>query len=386
MNHRFLESLQGMRIIKSFSSERFESARIGSAIEDFHSEAARNRTLLFSEIPARHVADAFLVSAALALSYMAFTQGRLQTGGFIMYVGLCMRTIMPVAEFSRQLLQLNRSVGGASRIDEILSYASPLQDGPREAEELGKAIEVKDVSFSYSQDGHPVLDGVNITVGRGETVALVGASGSGKTTLVDLVLRLYDPTGGSILYDGTDIREFKQRPYRKNFGVVAQEPVLFHMSVRENIVYSRADDDDRLQRAIEIANVAEFIPRLPEGLNSIVGDRGVMLSGGQRQRIAIARAVYGEPSILVLDEATSALDSKSELEVQNAIARAVEGLTAVIIAHRLSTIVHADRIVVLNEGRVEAVGRHGELLETSKTYRFLHDLQHGALGAGKGAP
>jgi ABC-type multidrug transport system fused ATPase/permease subunit len=374
-----------MRIIKSFSSERFESARIGSAIEDFHSEAARNRTLLFAEVPARHVADAVLVSAALALSYHAFSQGRLQTGGFIMYVGLCMRTIMPVAEFSKQLLQLNKSVGGASRIDEVLSYTSPLQDGPREAEDLREAIEVRDVSFAYGPGGHPVLDKVNMTVGRGETVALVGASGSGKTTLVDLILRLYDPTEGAILYDGTDIREFRQRPYRKNFGVVAQEPILFHMSVRENIVYSRPDDERRLRRAIEIANVAEFVPRLPEGLDSIVGDRGVMLSGGQRQRIAIARAVYGEPSILVLDEATSALDSKSELEVQNAIARAVEGLTAIIIAHRLSTIVHADRIVVLDEGRVEAVGRHEELLNKSDTYRFLHKLQHGSLGAGEGA-
>jgi ABC-type multidrug transport system fused ATPase/permease subunit len=374
-----------MRIIKSFSSERFESRRVTDAIDSFQRENIRNSTIHFAEIPARQIADAILVSLALALSFFAYTKGRLETGGFVLYVGLCMRAIAPIAGFSRQLLLLNKSVGGASRITEILSYKNPLTDGPVGAEELQDRIELHDVDFSYSPGGRKVLDGVNLVIGKNETVALVGPSGSGKTTLADLVLRLYDPTRGSITYDGRDLRELRQRPYRKNFGVVGQEPVLFHVSLKDNIVYSRKFDEQKLERAIRIANAGEFIGHFPNGIETVVGDRGVMMSGGQRQRVAIARAVYGSPSILVLDEATSSLDSKSEMEVQAAIAEAVKGVTALIIAHRLSTILKADKIVVLNEGRVEAVGRHPALLEQSPTYRDLYNLQFGATQFRAGA-
>jgi subfamily B ATP-binding cassette protein MsbA len=385
LGHQFLESIQGMRIIKSFSSERFESRRVVDAIEEYRRENVRNKTIHFAETPARHMADALLVCSALGLSFMAYNQGRLGTGGFILYVALCMRAIVPIAGLSRQILLLNKSVGGATRVTEILAYVSPLTDGPGKADELRESIELHDVDFSYDAGGRKVLDKVNLTIGKNETVALVGPSGSGKTTLADLVLRLYDPTGGNVTYDGTDIREFRQRPYRKNFGVVGQDPVLFHMSLKDNIVYSRDFDESQLKHAVTIANAEEFISHFPNGIETVVGDRGVMMSGGQRQRIAIARAVYGSPSILILDEATSSLDSKSELEVQGAIAEAVKGVTALIIAHRLSTILKADKIVVLNEGRVEAVGQHPSLLEESPTYRELYNLQFGATQFQSGA-
>lgn len=379
MGHRFLETLQGMRIIKSFSAERFESRRVLDAIEDFRQESVRNKAIHFVETPARHMADAFLVSIALALSFAAYSSGRLGTGGFVLYVGLCMRAVVPIAGLSRQILRLNKSVGGASRVTEVLAYVSPLTDGAKAAGELRECIELHQVDFAYESSDRKVLDRVSLTIGKNESVALVGPSGSGKSTLADLVLRLYDPIGGTVTYDGTDLREFLQRPYRRNFGVVAQEPVLFHMSLKENIVYSRKYDQAKLERAVRIANAGEFIAQFPQGMETVVGDRGVMMSGGQRQRIAIARAVYDSPSILVLDEATSSLDSKSEMEVQAAIAEAVKGVTALIIAHRLSTILKADKIVVLNEGRVEAVGRHPSLLDESPTYRDLYNLQFGSL-------
>src|SRR5262249_45141856 len=191
----------------------------------------------------------------------------------------------------------------------------------------------------------------------------------------DLLLRLFDVGEGAIRYDGTDIRDFTQASYRGHFGVVAQESLLFNATVRENVVFSRALAADALEHALWAANALEFVEELPQGLNTVLGDRGLRLSGGQQQRIAIARAIYGRPSILVLDEATSALDSEAEREVQKAIERIGREMTMVVIAHRLSTIIHADRIVVLNRGRIEAVGPHREILETSPTYRRLHALQ-----------
>jgi len=237
------------------------------------------------------------------------------------------------------------------------------------------------VSFSYG--GEPVLSGVSFEIGRGEMVALVGASGVGKSTVADLLLRFYDPVAGTVTLDGRDVRTLRQDDYRRLFGVVSQEALLFNTTIRDNIVYGREGlDEADVVRAARIANAHDFIVELPDGYATVVGDRGIRLSGGQRQRIAIARAVVGRPAILVLDEATSALDSESERVVWEAIDRAVQGTTALVIAHRLSTVLRADRIVVLGRGGVvEAVGRHAELLERSETYRHLHRLQFGAAGA-----
>jgi ABC-type multidrug transport system fused ATPase/permease subunit len=265
-------------------------------------------------------------------------------------------------------------LGGASRIMEIFATHNAMPDGTQKPSALNDRIELQHVSFAY-RDGSPVLRDINLTVRKGETVALVGPSGGGKTTLMDLILRLYDPTEGVILYDGVDVRQFRQRAYRQNFGVVPQDPFLFHTTVRDNIVYSRQADDATIDYAITAANAKEFVERLPQGLDTIAGPRGTQPSGGQRQRIAIARAIYGRPSILFLDEATSSLDSESEHAVQEAIARIVKDMTAIIIAHRLSTVAHADRVVVIADGRIEAEGRHDEVMAQSVTYRRLYGLQ-----------
>jgi ABC-type multidrug transport system fused ATPase/permease subunit len=211
---------------------------------------------------------------------------------------------------------------------------------------------------------------------KGEFVALVGPSGVGKSTLADLLLRLYDPVAGRITIDGRDVRSLRQESYRRLFGVVSQEALLMNATVRENIAYGREDlSEADIVRAARMANAHEFIAEFPDGYDTVVGDRGVRLSGGQRQRVAIARAVVGRPAILILDEATSSLDSESERLVQQAIDRATEGTSSLAIAHRLSTVLHADKIVVLGRGGVEAIGRHADLLASSETYGRLYRLQ-----------
>jgi len=222
----------------------------------------------------------------------------------------------------------------------------------------------------------PTLHGVDLVIKKGEKVALVGPSGAGKSTLADLLLRFYDPLEGVITIDGRDLRTLRQESYRRLFGVVSQEALLFNATIRENIAYGREGvTDAEIERAARIANADGFIRELPEGYVTMVGDRGIRLSAGQRQRVAIARAIVRRPAILMLDEATSALDSESERLVQQAIDRVIRDATSVVIAHRLSTVLHADQIVVLNDKRVEAMGRHAELLERSETYARLYRLQ-----------
>ena len=239
---------------------------------------------------------------------------------------------------------------------------------------MNDQIKLENVSFAY--DKKKVLEGINLSVFKGEIVAFVGPSGAGKSTLADLILRFYDPTEGSITIDGRDLRTLRQSGYRRLFGVVSQEALLFNAAVAENISYGRTEiSESDIIRAAQIANAHEFIVDLPQGYDTFVGDRGIHLSGGQRQRIAIARAVVASPQILILDEATSALDSESEKLVQEAIDRVIENTTAIIIAHRLSTVMHADKIIVLDEGRIIDQGRHSELLQRCALYRRVCELQ-----------
>ncbi|HSH45673.1 MAG TPA: ATP-binding cassette domain-containing protein [Longimicrobiales bacterium] len=239
----------------------------------------------------------------------------------------------------------------------------------------GDAVRLEGVSFAYEPD-EPVLRDVTLEIGRGEVVALVGPSGAGKTTIANLVPRFYDPTGGRITLDGADLRELKVTELRSLMGIVTQETILFHDTVRHNIAYGMDDvSQEALEAAAEAAHAHEFIAALPEGYDTVLGERGTRLSGGQRQRIAIARALLRDAPILILDEATSALDTQSEALVQDAIERLMESRTVLVIAHRLSTVRKADRIVVMQAGRVVEQGRHEELLERGGLYRELYDLQ-----------
>jgi len=251
---------------------------------------------------------------------------------------------------------------------------------------LKKSIEFKDVSFYYSNNDNgrsgnvEILSGINLRIKKGEVVAIVGPSGSGKTTLVDLIARFYDPVEGVIEFDGVDIRQFALQSLRGRIGIVTQETILFNDTVRNNIAYGLANfPDDKIRDAARAANALSFIEAMPDGFESVIGDRGTKLSGGQRQRISIARALLKNPPIMIFDEATSALDSESEVLVQEAIERLMQNRTSLVIAHRLSTIRNADRIIVLEKGKIVQEGKHVELLkQKSGLYKRLCDLQFNA--------
>lgn len=368
------ESVVGIRITKTFATEKYESKKVSGVLENYRNAARRFGLFKYYEIPMRMVADSIVIGGVILIVFYGVASGRLTLAGAAMFVFLSQQMTVPLGDIFSKLLGLSAMLGGAQRILKIFRTINPMQDGSLDVLPLKNKISIKDIRFGYDKDD-PVLENVSLEIEKGQMVALVGASGAGKSTLADLILRLDDVDKGSILYDGINIIEFNHEAYRRKFGVVFQECLLFNATARENILLDRTEDESELQHAIWAANAKEFIEALPEGLDTIVGDRGTRLSGGQRQRIAIARAIYGRPSILVLDEATSALDSESEKGVQEAIDRVSREVTTIVIAHRLSTVQHADRIVILGKGKIEAIGAHSKLLEISPTYKRLCQLQ-----------
>jgi subfamily B ATP-binding cassette protein MsbA len=368
------ESITAIRVIKSFAAEATERARFALRLDGLQRNMLRFSRYADAEMPLRDVVNACVVAGAIFVAYVALSEGRLTLPGFVLYVVVARQATAPFTQLNVALLRLARMAGCSRRVVELLNEAASLDEGTREPATLASAIELHDVEFTYP-DGQRALHGASLRIPKGSLFALVGPSGAGKSTLSDLVLRLHDPQRGRVSWDGIDVREFRLASYRSRFGVVPQEPMLFNASVAENIAYGRPLAQEEVERAARLANAAEFVAALPEGYATLVGERGVRLSGGQRQRIALARAVYGHPDVLVLDEATSSLDSESERLVQHAIEQALRGTTVLVIAHRLSTVMRADSIVVLSEGRVEALGSHAELLQRSELYRRLYEAQ-----------
>jgi subfamily B ATP-binding cassette protein MsbA len=298
----------------------------------------------------------------------------LTVSGFILFAYVGRQVLEPGSRVMTAYLSMYSVLGSFARIGELLAERPQVPDGAVEKRSFEHTLQLKDVEFAYGTS--PALQDVTLDISKGDVMALVGRSGAGKSTLTDLVLRLYDPDRGRVLIDGIDVRTLQHHAYRRLFGVVSQESLLFHDSVLNNIRYGRDElSDADVVRAATVANAHEFIMALPRGYDTIVGDRGVRLSGGERQRIAIARAVVHRPQILILDEATSALDSESERQVQVAIDQITENTTSIIIAHRLATVRQANRIVVLDRGRILDIGRHIELLERCPAYRTLCELQ-----------
>jgi len=371
---RFQEAIASIRVVKSFGAERFELSRVGRALDEVLRVNVKFGVYKHIEEPGRAVVNYVIEASILLLAAWELLAGRISPAAFFLFLYVGRAVMSQVALLAGAYTQLQTTLAASTRLDELFALRPEVEDGPHEVDGFADRIVVDDVSFDYG--GERVLDGVSFEIRTGEFVALVGPSGAGKSTLADLLLRLYDPVAGCVTIDGRDIRTLRQEAYRRLFGVVSQEALLMNATIRENIAYGRDGlSEADIVRAARVANAHDFIVELPDGYATMVGERGVRLSGGQRQRIAIARAIAGRPAVLILDEATSSLDSESERLVQQAIERVTRGTTSVAIAHRLSTVLHADKIVVLGRGGVEAIGRHAELLASSETYRRLYQLQ-----------
>lgn len=316
--------------------------------------------------------------AVLALSAWFVVRGSATIGDFVLYVTLQNMAYQPLTHLSSLFTRIRRNLTRVERMFTILDEPLHVVDAPGAPvlPPLERRIEFKNVSFSYRNDNQFALKDINVIIPAHTTVALVGKSGSGKTTFINLLLRSYDPQVGAILVDGVDIRSVTQESLRGQIAVVPQEVDLFSRTVAQNIAYGRGSiSRTQIENAAKTALAHDFILKLEQGYDTVVGERGIKLSGGERQRVGIARAVLRDPKILILDEATSHLDTESEQIITKATDALVKDRTSLVIAHRLSTVIHADKILVFNEGRIEAMGTHAELLHASPTYAKLHSLQ-----------
>ncbi|MES2308248.1 MAG: ABC transporter ATP-binding protein [Verrucomicrobiota bacterium] len=370
-----MEAFTAIRVVKSFAAEDFEIARIKAGIQEMFKNRMWGSMLSNIQGQGRKVINGTVSLIILSFSaYELFVTKRINTSSCLFFVYICNKVVAPISQLSGTFINLQTLIGSSQRVYKYFKMMPDVPEGTKPIEQFHSEIEYQNVGFFYEKK--PVLQNINLKIKKGETIALVGPSGAGKSTFVDMALRFYDPKEGSICIDGTDLRKFKQADYRRLFGVVSQESILFNATIRENIGYAREGiTQEQIDIAAKVANAYDFIMDTPLGFDTYVGDRGIRLSGGQRQRIAIARAVVGNPQILIMDEATSSLDSESEREVQKAIKQVTQNMTAIIIAHRLSTVVHAHKIVVLEKGHVVDFGSHHELLERCDLYQSLYKHQ-----------
>lgn len=371
------EALTGVKVIKGYNATGYITKKF-RRINDLYSRITRamaRRQQLASPM------SEFLgiTAAAILLMYggSLVLDGKLEAAGFIAYLAIFTQITRPVRSFTDAFSNINQGIAAGERVLGLLDEKSKITAPTNAAklEEFKESIEFRNVSFSYD-DSRQVIDSVSFTIRKGETVALVGPSGGGKSTLSDLIPRFYDVTGGQILVDGIDLREYDLESLRRHMGIVTQETILFNDTIAGNIrLGKRNATDAEIETAARIANADEFIRETEHSYQTNVGDRGMKLSGGQRQRLSIARAVLKNPDILILDEATSALDTESEKLVQDALNALLKGRTSLVIAHRLSTIHNADKIIVIEHGRIAEQGTHHELMERGGIYAHLIEMQ-----------
>ena len=371
------ESLSGVRTVRAFAAEGREVVRFAEAVR-------RSLSLAYLRIRLGGLFFGVASFAAYGAGALMFwyggrlvLRGEMSVGALTSFLVYTMLVAISLASMADLWADFNRAAGASERVFELLDRRPALVDGARTPEGIVGRVEWRDVSFAYpTRPDAEVLRGFSLVIAPGEVVALVGPSGAGKSTTLALIERLYDPSRGEVLLDGVPLTDLEGAWLRRQVGVVAQEPLLFSCSIGENIRYGKpAATAEEVKRAAKLANAHAFIERFPEGYDTLVGERGVQLSGGQKQRVAIARAVLKDPRVLVLDEATSALDAESEALVRDALERLMKGRTTLVIAHRLSSVKNADRVAVLDGGRIVELGTHAALLEEGGLYKRLVEKQ-----------
>jgi len=378
------ETISGIRLVKASGTESYEESRFADGSNKYARSSLKLTRLALVAPPVTEIIGTVIAVLILWIGAWQVLQSGTMTGATLLaFLTLVLRLLQPLKQLSQMRTTAQSSLASAERLFEILDSPAEFQrdSGTRDKATFERDVRFDHVTFSYGEA--PVLIDINLTARKGEVIALVGPSGSGKSTLVDLIPRFYEPTEGRILVDGIDTREIKLPALRALTGIVSQETVLFHDTVRNNIAYGAAEKytQAQIEAAARAANAHDFITELPRGYETLLGERGTRLSGGQRQRLAIARALLSDPPILILDEATSALDTESERLVQEAVDRLLQGRTVFVIAHRLSTITHADQIVFLDRGEIVEQGTHAELLAKRGAYSRLYELQFGGNGA-----
>ena len=378
INTTYVETYSGIKIIKSFNLIKTMYEKFHREVEDifkFSMKMTRDTNWLS---PAMHLVTACGVAGVLYYGMYLITTGVITSGTFVAFLAALIMLYTPIKSIGNNYVGLQTALLALERIYVILdapSFEANDGEGKKELKAISKEIKFNHVNFSY--DGQRmILKDVNLSVPVGKKVALVGNSGGGKSTVCSLIPRLYELDSGSITVDGTDITEFTLSSLRDKISMVFQDNFLFDGTVRQNLMYGKADaTDEEINRAIKSAYLDEFVQKLPKGIDTLIGERGLLLSGGQKQRLAIARAILKNAPIVILDEATSALDNKSEKVVQRALDKLMEGRTTIVIAHRLSTVMDADKILVINDGHVVEEGTHNDLLEKNGSYAVLYRSQ-----------
>ena len=378
LNASLSNNLSGIATIKAFTAEQREIERIGAESEIYRqrNRSAIRLSSLFVPLIRMAILAGFM--CILVLGGMRVLAGDLAVGVYSTGIFIVQRLLWPLTRLGETFDLYQRAMASTRRILDLLGVQPAITDGPnRLPQPVAGDLRFDGVRFAYG-NGEEVLHGLDLHIPAGGVTAIVGATGAGKSTIVKLLLRLYDPQSGTISVDGNDVRTLRLDDLRSIYGLVSQDVYLFHGTVRENIAYGRPDaSDDDIVRAATLAEAHGFISTLPQGYDTVVGERGQKLSGGQRQRVSIARAILADPRVLVLDEATSAVDNETEAAIQRSLARVARGRTTVVIAHRLSTVRNADRIHVLEDGRVIEAGTHDELLDSGGLYAALWRVQTG---------
>lgn len=379
LNSRLSNNLSGMTTIKSFVTEDYEASRMAVESEAYRQSNRRAIALSSAFVPLIRIIILIGFTATLLIGGMDAAAGRLSVGTYSVLVFLTQRLLWPLTRLGETLDQYQRAMASTNRVMNLLDTPIAIHSGhiSLPVASVRGEMELKDVSFAYN-GRNPVIQNLSLHIPAGKTIAIVGSTGSGKSTLVKLLLRLYEIQSGTITLDGIDLRDLKLRDLRSCIGLVSQDVFLFHGTVKENIAYGSPNATEaEVIEAAKIAEAQDFIMQLPQGYDTIVGERGQKLSGGQRQRIAIARAVLKDPPILILDEATSAVDNETEAAIQRSLERITVNRTTIAIAHRLSTVRNADCIYVMEQGKLVEQGRHEQLLEDQGIYASLWKVQTG---------